>query len=310
MFSVWLGSQSSFYADAKSHRKTRICKDNPMDYNHALRGKKIIVFGASRGIGFNIASHLLAKGCDVTISSGNAENLDGAFVAIQKTVPSASIAKIPVDFSACESLEAQLFPLVRQSEGFDAIIISSAVLGPSGDFMKTDMAEWIAPFTVNVFAPAALIHYFLKQNLIRKNGKIIILSGGISGPDPYFISFSATKHALNGFAYSLAHQLCKQGIWVNSILPGSYHTRMNETRIARGAESIGEDNFQLALSRIHEDEAAKYQKLHALVEFMCSSASNGIFGRLISAQYDDWKNQLDRLRHREDDLYKIIRIKD
>jgi 3-oxoacyl-[acyl-carrier protein] reductase len=181
------------------------------------------------------------------------------------------------------------------------------VLGPSGDFAKTDLVDWLNTFNVNIFGCAKIVHYFLKNNLIRKNGKIIIISGGISAPDPYFTSFSATKYALNGFVHSLSYQLVKKKIWVNSILPGSFNTKMNEIRIDRGPESIGIDNFKLSLSRINKDETKQYQKLHHLVEFLCSSISDGIYGRLISAQYDDWQNNIERLKNEKDDLYKIIR---
>ena len=280
-----------------------------MDYGRGLSERNVIVFGASRGIGFNIASHLIAKGSNVSISSGNINNLNMAFDALKKQYPAAqNISKLRADLYSHSTLEAELAPL-RQCDAFDAVVISSAVLGPSGDFAQTSIAQWVDTFHVNVFGPAALVHYFLQCELLRKNGKIIFISGGISGPDPHFISFSSTKHALNGFAYSLAHQLAEREIWANSVLPGSFHTQMNKTRIERGLENIGYDNFQLALSRINEDEADKYQKLYALMEFLCSAASDGIYARLISAQYDDWKNNVSRLKNKQDDLYTMIRKK-
>lgn len=280
-----------------------------MDCSKALHGKKIILFGASRGIGFNIASHLLSKGSEVTISSGNEANLNTAQQELKKQFPSVKVSKIKADFNKPLSLETALRPLLGQG-AFYAVIISSAVLGPSGDFTKTDLTCWGPTFDVNVFGPIVLLHYLLRHNLISKNGKIIFLSGGISGPDPYFISFSASKHALNGFAYSLAYQLAKKDIWVNSVLPGSYHTEMNKTRIARGLDNIGSDNYLLALSRLAEDEIEKYQKLHYLIEWLCSPLSDGIYGRLISAQYDDWQNHVERLKDERDELYKIVRKKD
>lgn len=278
-----------------------------MDYGSERREKRIAIFGASRGIGFNIASHLLEKGADLTITSGNADNIHAAFAELSARFPTAKLTEMVVDLENYTSLDQALSPL---SEPFNAIIISAAVLGPSGDFSETDFAEWVKPFNVNIFGAAKLVHYLLKQNLLRENGKIIILSGGISTPDPYFISFSATKHALNGFTYSLSYQLAEKNIWVNSVLPGSYHTRMNETRIARGPESIGQANYAVALSRIQEDDAAKYQKLNALIDFLCSHSANGVYGRLISAQHDDWQNNLERLKNENDELYKIIRKKD
>jgi short-subunit dehydrogenase len=277
-----------------------------MDYKEELSNKKVIVFGGSRGIGLNIASHLIAKNSDVCVSSGNEDNLNTALNDLKKKFPSAkNIYKIFIDLSEYGLLDAALSPLLKHE--FDSIIFCSAVLGPSGDFAKTDLVDWFNTFNVNIFGCAKIVHYFLKNNLIRKNGKIIVMSGGISMPDPYFISYSATKHALNGFIYSLSHQLAKKNIWVNSVLPGSFNTRMNEIRIERGAESIGIDNFKLSLSRINKDETKQYQKLHHLVEFLCSSISDSVYGRLISAQNDDWQNNIERLKNEKDDLYKIIR---
>ena len=277
-----------------------------MDYSKDLIGKKIIIFGASRGIGFNIASSLLAKGADVIISSGNENNLNDALLRLKQKHPTKNVDKVIADLSNHETLDDALSPLLNQK--FDAMILSAAVLGPSsGDFSKTDLEDFISAFNVNLFGNVKLVHFFLEKNLLHKNSKILIMSGGISSPDPYFIAYSSTKHALNGFAYSLSYQLSAREIWVNSILPGSYNTDINKTRIERGPESVGITNFRISLARANEDDTEKYQKLNQLIEFLCSSSSNGVYGRLISAQYDDWENNVERLKSDKDDLYKIIR---
>lgn len=279
-----------------------------MDWGEELRGKKIIVFGASRGIGFNIAVYLAGRGVEVVISSGNTTNLQAAFTLLKKQCPSAHhLDRIRVDFGRQETLEADLNTLKEQGQSFDAIIISSGVLGPSGDFAQVDFAELTDTFNINLFGPIKLIQYFLKHGLIRKNSRVICLSGGISGPDPYFIAYSATKHALNGLAYSLAYQLFKYEIWVNSILPGNFNTGMNQDRIERGPEKVGQENYKISLARLHEDDGPKYEKLFALIEFFCAHAADGIYGRLISAQYDDWQNHVERLKDERDELYKIVR---
>ena len=281
-----------------------------MDYGKGLKGKKAIIFGASRGIGLNIASHLLGHGTHVTISSGNETNLDKAYDQLSaQPVETSDLSKIAADLSKYETLDKQLKPLNERGP-FDVVVLSSAVLGPSGDFASTDFDDWVNTFQVNVFGSAKVVQYFLEHRLIERNGKIIVLSGGISGPDPYFVSFSSTKHALNGFAYSLAHQLCKQEIWINSVLPGSYHTRMNELRIERGPESIGADNHKLALSRVDDDDSEKYRKLNGLMDFLCSAEADGIYGRLISAQYDGWQDHIEQMKDPRNDLYKSIRTKD
>ena len=214
-----------------------------------------------------------------------------------------------LDLADYESIHENLKTTINLKTPFKALVFSSAILGPSGSFYNTNLFEWTKTFHVNSFAPAYIIQFFLQNNLLCKDSKIIILSGGISGPDPFFNSFSASKHALNGFIYSLSYELANKNIWVNSILPGSYHTRMNEQRIQRGPDNIGSENYKIALSRKYENDEIKYQKLNNLIEFLCSPSSNGIFARLISAQYDCWEDNVDRLKNKDNNLYKIIRTK-
>ena len=147
------------------------------------------------------------------------------------------------------------------------------------------------------------------KHLINDNAKIIFISGGISAPDPYFTSFNASKHALNGFANSLSEQLYNNKIWVNSILPGSYNTKMNKIRIMRGPKQIGRENYKIALSRVNQNEEILYKNLNELIFFLCSDRSNEITGRTISAQYDNWKKNIKFIKNNNNNLYKIIREK-
>lgn len=279
-----------------------------MNQKDNRKAKKIIILGGSRGIGLQVSKHLLRQGYDVVISSGKQKNLQSAIVALKTEIKSVKHPRsLLLDLSDVKTLNTQLETLNEFHGGFDGVILNAATLGPTGEFEKLRFDEWISAFNVNLFGHVKCLQFLLANSLLNRNSRIIAMSGGISAPDPRFTSFSSTKHALNGFCLSLAHELHTKEIWVNSILPGSFHTKMNEARIERGPDSIGQQNYELCKSRIFEKEEPKYQKLFNLIDWLCSKESEGVFGRLISAQYDDWINNSERLRDSGDTLFKIVR---
>ena len=147
----------------------------------------IVIFGASRGIGMQIASNLLKIKHNILISSGNKLNLDKAFEKLrEQSSYKNNLQSILLDFEDHNSISKNLLPILKLNQMFNVLIFSSAVLGPSGCFSDVDIIDWKKTFNVNVFGPASVIQFFLKYNLLERNSKIIILSGGISSPDPFF----------------------------------------------------------------------------------------------------------------------------
>ena len=124
----------------------------------------------------------------------------------------------------------------------------------------------------------------------RGYGKIINLSGGgATGPRPNFSAYAASKAAVVRFTETLAAEL--DGIDVNAIAPGALPTRMLDEVLASGAGSTV--------------EPTTFERATALAVFLGSAASDGISGRLIAAQWDDWERSGRRCR---DDLYTLRRV--
>jgi 3-oxoacyl-[acyl-carrier protein] reductase len=95
---------------------------------------------------------------------------------------------------------------------------------------------------------------------------------------------------------------------INAVAPGAINTRLTDELIALGPGVVGESEYQAAI-RQKESGGASLARTLDLVEWLLSPASDGISGRLISAQWDPWQ-ELER-RQRElaaGDVYTLRRV--
>ena len=143
----------------------------------------------------------------------------------------------------------------------------------------------------------------------RGYGKIINLSGGgATGPRPAFSAYAASKAALVRLTETFAEELRGTGIDVNAIAPGAMNTRMLAETLAAGPDRVGEHAYSLAL-RQRDEGGAGVERGAALAVFLASPVSDGISGRLLAAQWDDWESlpaRVDALM--ASDVYTLRRI--
>lgn len=179
---------------------------------------------------------------------------------------------------------------VVERAGEVSILVNNAgVLGPIGPLDDNEWDRWVETIRVNLLGTVAMCRAVLPGMRERGYGKIINLSGGgATGPRPNFSAYAASKAAVVRFTETLAAEV--EGIDVNAIAPGALPTRMlDEVRVS-GYEQVQPQNFERAT---------------ALAVFLASAASDGITGRLIAAQWDDWEALRAPL---PDDLYTLRRV--
>ena len=139
----------------------------------------------------------------------------------------------------------------------------------------------------------------------RRSGKIINLSGGGAvDPRPNFSAYAASKAAVVRFTETLAAEVAAHGIDVNAIAPGAIDTDMLREGIAAG-DAAGDEAEELR--QIARQGGQDPDRAAALAVHLASAATDGLTGRLISAQWDDWEN-LDPRAVMETDLFTLRRI--
>lgn len=197
----------------------------------------------------------------------------------------------------------------RELGAVQALVLNAGIYGPMGPTESVSLDEWRRALEINLFGvllPCRAVIPHFKQ---AGKGKIVVLSGGgATNPLPNISAYAASKAAVVRLMETLAEELKPFHVDVNAIAPGALATRLVDEVLAAGADRVGEAFF--AKNKQWKEKGAVPLELGAsLAVYLASAESNGITGKLISAQWDPWK---DLQQHREElaksDIYCLRRI--
>jgi citronellol/citronellal dehydrogenase len=201
-----------------------------------LDGKVVVVTGASRGIGAEIASLLAAEGGRVvcaarTLREGDHQlsgSLETTVAAIRATGGEAHAVTANIaDPAECE----RLLDAARKTCGPVDVLVNNAALTYFVPIKDYAVNKWLASWNVNVHAPFVLSQLALRDMIPRKQGAIVnIGSGAAVGPgrgpypDPTLgarggTCYGAQKAALERFTQGLAAEVYQHGVSVTCVSP-------------------------------------------------------------------------------------------
>jgi len=149
-------------------------------------------------------------------------------------------ATVPVLFDACERRLGPVDVLVNNHAHWTPETFDPARVTSEGYGMKlADATTMDAHYAVNARAPALMMAEYVRRYLARKAtwGRIIAISTDAADAHAGAVSYAASKHALESYSRSAAHELGRYGITVNVVAPGPVQTGWltpdEETEIAR-----------------------------------------------------------------------------
>lgn len=226
----------------------------------------MIVTGAGKGLGLEISRLLAESGFKVVgISRTHTED----FKDLERQYGE-SVNFYTFDFTATENISSLVKNIVK-THGRPYGLINNAAIGNDGvlgTMHESDISQLIK---VNIEAPILLTKYVSRSMLLNKTGRIInvgsiIGSTGFNGLSVY----GATKSAINGFTKSLARELGKAQITVNTLAPGYMETEMTHGLVGEKLEKI---KRRSCLGRLaHVNDAAN------TAIFLLSEGASGITG--------------------------------
>jgi NAD(P)-dependent dehydrogenase (short-subunit alcohol dehydrogenase family) len=189
-----------------------------------LTGRRILVTGASRGIGLAVAAGLARRGAAVAITGRKADSLTAA--AEQLRANGAEVHPV-VCHQGDPAAVAALFEHL-DADGFTlhAVVINAATNPVMGPLLDVDLDAWRKILDVNLTGALLTARAAVQRMLPRKRGSVIFMAS-IAGIDPMpnLGAYSVSKAGLLGLTKALAKELGPAGIRVNALAPGLIETR-------------------------------------------------------------------------------------
>ncbi len=184
--------------------------------------KLIVVTGSSKGLGLAICQRLLREGYKVV---GISRSQTDKFETLQKEFQD-TLFREEYNFLNTDDIQ-NLVRKITKEHGNIYGLINNAALGHDGVLGTMHESQIHELIKVNIEAPILLTKYASRSMLMKLQGRVInigsiIASTGFNGLSVY----GATKASMSGFTKSLARELGKAKITVNTVAPGYMKTAM------------------------------------------------------------------------------------
>jgi len=206
-----------------------------------LRDKVVLVTGASRGVGHELALQAGAAGATVLLVARGVDQLAEAAQEIRAKGGRAHA--LPTDLSSYEEIDALAETVLRDHGGVDVLVHNAAHSIRRPASLSVDrFHDYERLMRLNYFAPVRLTLRLLDSLRARGGSVSHVLTQGVLIPTPFFPAYTASKAALDAFGDALAGELQHEGLRVSSVYLPLVKTEM----IGPTADYAGRKNIMTA----------------------------------------------------------------
>jgi NAD(P)-dependent dehydrogenase (short-subunit alcohol dehydrogenase family) len=258
--------------------------NNPTDFDprrvtindHELAGRVIAITGPTAGIGHALALECARRGAEVILIGRNVKKLEAVHAEISalktrlgEAVPEPCIAPLDLERAVAGDYDSIANAVLQRWGRLDGLVLNAALLGVLAPIEDYDVPTWVKVMHVNVTANFALTQVLLPSLRASADASVLCLSSSVGRRGrAYWGAYSVSKFALEGLMQTLADELEKTTVRVNSINPGRARTHMR--RQAFPSEAL--ESLPLP------------ETLTAPMVAMLGPQSRGVTGRALEAQ--------------------------
>jgi NAD(P)-dependent dehydrogenase (short-subunit alcohol dehydrogenase family) len=232
-----------------------------------LRGRTVLVTGASAGIGVATAETFAACGAEVVAIGRDQQRIDAVAAGIAAT--GGTVSPLAIDLTTTDGPFRAVGHALDKFGKLD-ILVHNAGTFAFHDFADTSLDSLDSQWLTNVRAPFALMQAALPQ--LRPGAAVVFVGSNVTAVGfPQTAAYSATKGGVEAMARALSIELAPRGIRVNIVSPGMTRTRMT----ARLEDPVLERE---ALDATPTGTLGEPQDIANAVVFMASDLSRYVLG--------------------------------
>ena len=184
-----------------------------------IEGRRAAVAGASAGLGYSTAKALVDAGVQVAICGRDPDRIEAAAASLGDRAV-AITADVSTPEGATGFVEA-----ARDVLGGIDILVPNAGGPPPGNFASTPLEAYLPAVELNLLSTVAMCYAAVPAMQEQRWGRVVaITSGTVRQPNPNLILSNTARAGVTGFLKTLALEVAKDGVAVNSIQPGLHMT--------------------------------------------------------------------------------------
>lgn len=243
-----------------------------------LRGRAVLITGASRGIGLATANLLAAEGCELHLAARDAALLEGHAERLKRE-HGVKVSIYPRDLSLTAEVEA----LGAACRGVDVLVNNAGDI-PIGTLREVDSATWRKAWDLKVFGYVDLTRIIYYAMVERGSGVIVNVVGAAGkNPNPNYIAGCMANIALNMFTQCLGGESMRQGVRVVAVNPGPINSDRHLKHVREIAHNtLGDENRWPELqAKFPAKRAGSVEEVAGAIAFLASDRASYISGASI-----------------------------
>ena len=232
-----------------------------------FKGKKILITGATGGIGNSLVKKFLSLEGSVLATGTNSEKLD----SLKKEFPNISVLKF--DISEHSKIGEFIENVNSQLVGLD-ILVNNAGITMDNLSLKMKDEEWRKVIDINLTSTFYLCKHAIKKMLRNKYGRIVNITSIVGHTGNLGqANYSASKAGMVAMSKSLAIEYAKKNITINCVSPGFIQSKMTD--------KIVESIKAVLTSKIPMSKLGTGEDVSNTVAFLSSDAASYITGETV-----------------------------
>jgi NAD(P)-dependent dehydrogenase (short-subunit alcohol dehydrogenase family) len=224
-----------------------------------LAGRRAVVTGGARGIGFACAERLLSSGATLSLWDLDREALAEAKQRLGATAVHLATVDITDEHSVAHAAQAAQTALGQ----VDILVNNAGITGPNKKTWQFEPAEWRRVIDVDLTGAFLCTRALVPGMIGRRYGRIVNMAS-VAGKEgnPNAAAYSAAKAGLIGLTKSLGKELATEGVLVNCVAPAAAETEL--------FKQMTDAHIAYMRSKIPMDRFVQPSEIAGLVAWLCS----------------------------------------